>query len=304
MQKTKNNQVLKTLGAVALLLLALTLLIQCTSSAKVFDVTYNSDGGSSVATESVKSGEMATMPQNPVKNGYKFLYWELNDEKYDFSSKVTSDISLKAVYESLSKRTVKLNYGNVVQEIIMHEGLLKEPINPIKEGYTFKHWELNGQVFDFSSPIVFDVELVAIWETTTYAVRFNSNGGSFVPNQTVVYGGKLIQPINPTQEGYNFVGWFLFEEAYDFSKVLDKDLELVAKWEAINPDDGVVTTKTETKNSVVTYKTVRQNDSTLDEGKTVIKQKGQNGEVEITYTVTYKDGQEPGRVEVSRKVIK
>lgn len=196
--------------------------------------------------------------------------------------------------------------GNEIPAVSVNkDDTVARPQNPTKNGFTFAYWELDGEEFDFSQPITADIKLKAIWEAITYTVTFDSDGGSSVSGQTVVYGGRLSKPSDPIREGYNFVGWFLNDTEFDFSKVLDSDVELVAKWEVFDPsDEGVVTTETETKNSIIAYKTVRQNDSTLDEGKTSVKQKGQNGEVEITYTVTYKDGVETGRDEVSRKVIK
>ncbi|NLW29169.1 MAG: hypothetical protein GXY98_04620 [Erysipelothrix sp.] len=65
----------------------------------------------------------------------------------------------------------------------------------------------------------------------------------------------------------------------------------------------VVTTKTETKTDVVVpFKTVEQKDSTLEKGKTVVKQEGKNGIATVTYTVTYTDGKETSSKEVSRTV--
>ena len=61
-------------------------------------MTFDTDGGSSIATQSVTSGEVVARPNDSVKDGYKFLYWGLGDEEYDFSTKITKDITLKAIY--------------------------------------------------------------------------------------------------------------------------------------------------------------------------------------------------------------
>ncbi len=64
---------------------------------------------------------------------------------------------------------------------------------------------------------------------------------------------------------------------------------------------AVVTTKDETVNNVVVpFKTVQQKDPTLDKDKTVVKQEGKNGLADVTYKVTYTDGKETGRKEISR----
>ena len=64
-----------------------------------YTVTFNSDGGSSVAKQTVEEGKLATKPSNPKKSGYTFKGWFLNGTEYDFSSKVTKNITLTAKWE-------------------------------------------------------------------------------------------------------------------------------------------------------------------------------------------------------------
>ncbi len=59
-----------------------------------------------------------------------------------------------------------------------------------------------------------------------------------------------------------------------------------------------VETKTVTGTKVIAFKTVTQNDSSLDKGKVLAATTGVNGERTITYEITYTDG-----VETSRKVL-
>ena len=42
--------------------------------------------------------------------------------------------------------------------------LAKKPTNPTKSGYTFKGWYLDGEEFDFDTPIHEDITLTAEWE--------------------------------------------------------------------------------------------------------------------------------------------
>lgn len=70
--------------------------------------------------------------------------------------------------------------------------------------------------------------------TTTYTVKFETNGGSEVENQKVKSNNKVTKPEDPTREGYKFVGWFVDEElesAYDFDTKVTKSFTLYAKWE-------------------------------------------------------------------------
>lgn len=49
---------------------------------------------------------------------------------------------------------------------------------------------------------------VTVVVTTECTVSFESGGGSDVPGQTVQYGERIIEPDEPTREGYTFNGWY------------------------------------------------------------------------------------------------
>lgn len=67
--------------------------------ATYYTVTFDSDGGSEVDSQSVRSGETATEPVAPTKDNYEFGGWYTDSElteAYDFSTPVTSNIILYA----------------------------------------------------------------------------------------------------------------------------------------------------------------------------------------------------------------
>ncbi|MDR0436895.1 MAG: InlB B-repeat-containing protein, partial [Bacteroidales bacterium] len=69
-----------------------------------------------------------------------------------------------------------------------------------------------------------------------YRVTFNSNGGSFVPEQHLNNGDKVAKPADPIRTGYTFDGWYTddedFTNAWDFATyVITSDTTLYAKWE-------------------------------------------------------------------------
>ncbi len=66
-----------------------------------YTVTFSYDGKTEKVE--VKSGEVVSPISNPKKNNYKFLGWYLDDEIYDFSLPVTSDIKLVAKFEKISE---------------------------------------------------------------------------------------------------------------------------------------------------------------------------------------------------------
>ena len=66
-----------------------------------------------------------------------------------------------------------------------------------------------------------------------HRVKFNSQGGSSVKDQTPASGSTVSKPADPTREGYTFGGWHTDEactEAYDFSSPVAADMTLYAKW--------------------------------------------------------------------------
>ena len=67
--------------------------------AKDYTVTFDSNGGSDVAKQTVTSGEKVNKPADPTREGYEFAGWYTDSKlttAYDFSSKVTKSITLYA----------------------------------------------------------------------------------------------------------------------------------------------------------------------------------------------------------------
>lgn len=255
---------------------------------KKYTITFDSDGGSVVEKQIVKRGEKVNKPTNPTRDGYIFIEWDLGSSIYDFSAKVTRNLILKAVWKEQEggKVTYVVNFntdgGNSVSnQIINKDGTITKPQDPVRDGYKFLGWYSNNVLFDFSTPVTTNLELVAKWEkakdnsttatttttkkndttssttkktttkkndttnttttkkTTTntteakkYTVKFDSNGGSKVSSKEVTSGSKVSKPSNPTRTGYKFGGWTLNNKAYDFNSKVTSNITLVAKWTA------------------------------------------------------------------------
>lgn len=73
------------------------------SGGRYHTVTFNSDGGTSIPSQTVRHGEKITKPEDPLKIGYIFDYWEYNQEKWSFAGYVvTEDMTLLAKYNELT----------------------------------------------------------------------------------------------------------------------------------------------------------------------------------------------------------
>ena len=70
-----------------------------------YTVTFDTNGGSEIASQTVESGKMATMPEDPTRNGYTFLGWFMDrdfNEVYRFSTPVTENITIYAKWKEKS----------------------------------------------------------------------------------------------------------------------------------------------------------------------------------------------------------
>ena len=131
-------------------LLAASFLSACEQ--KVYKVTFDTDGGSTITEQEVAREHKVTKPEDPTKTGYDFVNWTYNDTEWNFDKdRVKEDITLKANY-TLHNYTVtfknvdgavlqtqdNLHYGDTVT----YTGT--EPTYPNPEApytYTFNGWD-------------------------------------------------------------------------------------------------------------------------------------------------------------------
>lgn len=71
--------------------------------AKLYTVTFNSDGGSSIDNIVVEEGKTIKEPTAPTKDGYKFLGWYIGNNVYNFGTEVTNNITLVAKWEKIKE---------------------------------------------------------------------------------------------------------------------------------------------------------------------------------------------------------
>ena len=235
-----------------------------TVEVKKYKVTFNTDGGSKIENVEVEENKTLEKPENPTKKGYTFDKWMLNNKEYDFDTKVTKDITLKATWKKEetnsekptspeeTKPTEEVKYtvnfdsnggSNVASQTVVKGKRVTRPTNPIRDGYIFDGWALDGKTYNFYSIITKDITLKAVWkrieetkpvEEVKYTVNFDSNGGSSVASQTIVKGNKVIKPTNPVKEGYKFINWQLNGIDYDFNTPINDNMILKANWKQKN----------------------------------------------------------------------
>ncbi len=200
----------------------------------IVTVDFDTDGGSLINSQQVVSSTKISKPTNPVKPGFVFDCWLLDEEEFDFDMILDCNIVLVASYKKLHSVFLNTNGGNYIGVINIID---KETINntyiPVKSGYTFKYWaDESGVEFNFETEITSDMMLTAIYEEVNsfVVVKFISDGNEKYNSQIILKNSKILEPISPTKEGFVFDGWYLNGELFDFSSNVTQDIELVAKF--------------------------------------------------------------------------
>lgn len=214
-----------------------------------FEVTFDSQGGSAVDTQTALFRDKITEPDEPTRLGYLFAGWFKDrnyNEEWDFiTGKVENNITLYAKWNVISEDYNIVHFVSnfdvevTSQQILKGSALIAPNIS--REGYTLEGWYTslnNGATFDekwsFSSNVVnANFTLYAKWTINQYTISFESNGGSLVNSITRDYGTSINQPQNPFKSGYIFGGWYLdqsLETPFDFDTMPASNLTLYALW--------------------------------------------------------------------------
>ncbi|KAA8785122.1 hypothetical protein EC604_14855 [Paenibacillus amylolyticus] len=109
------------------------------------NVTFVTNGGTPILSQSVGHNHKATEPLPPIREGYKFFGWYTDIElmqAYDFQSPVTSNLTLYAKWQSENATLSSLNVG---------QGTLEPGFSPTEMDYQVEVApEVTSLVFSFS----------------------------------------------------------------------------------------------------------------------------------------------------------
>ena len=207
----------------------------------IYTVKFDTNGGTEIAEQKVQHNYRVAYPKNPEKEGYRFRYWTLNGEKFDFTTKITANTELVAFYEIKEYTVTILPYNGSVGKIKLNVEYLdkvNKPEEPEMEGYKFLYWSCNGKEYDFNEPVKQNLTIKAVYEkieAIKYTVTFDSNGGSAVNKQKVEDGKILPRPNNPRKQNHKFLYWELDGQEYTFNQPVASDMTLKAVWESLEP---------------------------------------------------------------------
>ena len=150
--------------------------------------------------------------------------------------KVFVEVTIKVTEDSVvepTKFTVTFDVdGEITTDEVEKDKLVAVPTAPIKEGYVFLGWFIGEEEYDFETAVTANITLVAKWkEIVKYTVTFDNDGVK--TDVEVVENEKVDEPAAPTKDGYQFKGWFVGEEEYDFETTITANITLIAKWEEL-----------------------------------------------------------------------
>ena len=167
---------------------------------KSYTVTYDSAGGSAVASSTQLLGSTVKSPV-PEREGYSFAGWSPALP----ATMPASDLAVVAQWTTnFYTITFDSAGGSAVAPITRPFGsAVAAPPAPTREGYRFDGWTPALPATMLAS----DLSVTARWTANSHTISFDSAGGSPVTAISQEYGTKVTPPTAPEREGYSFAGW-------------------------------------------------------------------------------------------------
>lgn len=249
-----------------------------------YTVTYKNPDGSVYETQAVKEGTTASNLEGPKKTGaWSFKHWALEGttEAYNFTTKVTSDITLVPIYVNGYTVTFDSNGGTAVDSQFVEEGkTLVEPKAPDKESTRgFMWWTTkigdygNSSPYDFSTPVTSDLKLIAVYwpanlRLEDYSVYDNEIYAKYKEVRYLHYITKeLVKLDKLMNKSTNVKDAFNITNNTDNSLVISLFTHAKMDPDHITFEDG---TTVDTSNSDFTY-TIKVDNSSIESNTTEVK---------------------------------
>lgn len=209
---------------------------------------YNEEKGSEYVDQKVIYSKSFTV-EIPIKEGYTFkgYYDENNTMIIDENGNSVKNCdwmketkNLHAVWKiNVYTITLKGEGADKITNVLEYEYGAEVHLPKLSSTSTnnFLGWDNNGTLYtsdeSFNMPS-HNLEYLAIWDSTTFNVKFVTNCRTNIDMQTVKYGEK-VSAVTLEWRFHTFKGWYKEEQLlniFDFEKdYVFSDLTLYAKWE-------------------------------------------------------------------------
>ncbi len=152
-----------------------------------YTISFDTDGGSSVESQTIVSGQKVTEPDEPTKAGSIFNGWKTRTgtegnyvySDYNFNTAVNSSFTLYASWTSGSIYTITFTLdGSTYAERTVNSNdpqIANWPTDPYKMGYEFLGWYNGETLYDDSSEFNGDLELTARFSDTPLMISQGSS---------------------------------------------------------------------------------------------------------------------------------
>lgn len=144
---------------------------------QTYTVTFDSNGGSAITSQTVKKNDFAKQPADPTRNGYTFDGWytkTTGGEKFSFNTAITENITLYAHWNDCVGVSFSLLINNVITNLsefdtqwITSGSKARKPADPVSTVGTFAGWYDSSRcdiAFDFDNPITKNTIVYAKWD--------------------------------------------------------------------------------------------------------------------------------------------
>ncbi len=179
-------------------------------------------------------GESIEVPEDPVKEGFKFEGWS-----EDFPMTMPAhDVKIEALFARETYEIIAIAEGDTFYYEFAYEEKIKNIIAPSVTGKIFDHWEPD---IPETMP-AYGFYLRAIYESQDVMLVERVDGETNI--HYYKYGEETIMPSDPEKEGYTFIGWTPEYPAVmpDTNVVVEAQFEINSYKFTVIADDDTTTT--------------------------------------------------------------
>ena len=224
---------------------------KCTFTVRVanksYNITYNLNYEGAPAPEvvSVVKGQTAE-DRRPIREGYTFITWYANRDyiyQYDFTKGVVADAELFAFWKKNGAEYVDVTfdrgyYGDLYETYsypVEAGTAVRRPADPVRTGYSFDKWTVNGSEYDFSATVTADTTIKATWIKTASGRNvyvFEAEDTSLKGKVGPAFSGTcseeamiVIAPLNRGCSNGRFVSYlYRYENSLEFYIACDENV--------------------------------------------------------------------------------
>ena len=180
----------------------------CTGNAYPIAVGENRTFALSTLPEGFEIEKAGNWTGGTVSDGILTVDEGATEVTYAYDCGSSKPVTFKLTLTDGCTVTFDTDVGSAVElQTVVSGRKAVRPADPVRTGYTFAGWYLDGEVYDFDTPVTTDLTLTAHWTANQYTITFDTAGGSGIAPITQDYGTPITAPADPTRNGYTFAGW-------------------------------------------------------------------------------------------------